>query len=251
MIPVVGILSFMMMMSLLVLKRKKKKQVFLQLMSEYSLPSDEIIIQKENSSSSKAGVLLLPALSAFIFFLYPSPGIALLLFGFCSIVFSTKTSTKNESDSEIYRTLPLFLEQLSMALKSGYDLQAAMRVVIELRVHHDDPCARMFLRVQRAIEKGASFDEALSLIEGESSNGAIQYFCRYLRHSYQHGGNLSESLQELSESVQQRYEDDQETWIATLPVKATMPLLLLFLGLLLLFLTPPLLQVLSLLENVS
>lgn len=251
MILLIPCLLFIAMTCMMVGHRRKKKRIFLQLMSEYGPVTESTPIQDEASRSQITSLCLLSICTIILLFLYPSPGVMLLLAGLFIIIFSSSFTTPDRSDGEIHRALPLFLEQLSMALRCGYDLQSAMRVIIELRVLHDDPCAQMFQRVQRAVADGASFDEALSLVEDGSDNGSLQYFCRYLRHSFKEGGALSESLQELSESVQQRFEDDQEAWIATLPVKATMPLLLLFLGLLLLFLTPPLLQVLSLLEKVS
>jgi hypothetical protein len=80
----------------------------------------------------------------------------------------------------------------------------------------------------------------------------MQVECSALRHAFIHlavayseGGELVMPLRELSDSTQLYYQESIEEEIAKMPVKVTLPLLCTFAGLIIFFLTTPLVQVLE------
>jgi hypothetical protein len=81
--------------------------------------------------------------------------------------------------------------------------------------------------------------------------GAVRHCFIHLAVAHEEGGELVMPLKELSDSTQLYYQETVDEEIAKLPVKATMPLLLTFAGLILLFLTSPLVQVTKLFSSTS
>jgi len=65
------------------------------------------------------------------------------------------------------------------------------------------------------------------------------------------GGELVRPLRELSDATQMYYQESVEEEIARLPAKAVMPLVVTFAGLIICFLTIPLVQVGAMMEKVA
>jgi hypothetical protein len=73
----------------------------------------------------------------------------------------------------------------------------------------------------------------------------------HLSLAHKEGGELIRPLRELSDATQLSYQERVEEEIAKLPVKAVLPLVITFTGLIICFLTVPLVQVSSLTQKVS
>ena len=232
----------------LVMRRRNATSIIQQLILEED--NESILLMPDQEEKSLRATWMLALLCVVVVaLLLRSLGIILLCSGFLLLCSNMKQSPASIKEAAIAQTLPLFLEQLVMAVQSGLDIPAAIGVILEFRKDKRDECTDVFRSIHRGLQAGYTFDEAIQSVQEKTQRSSLAYVCTYLAHAHREGGALSEALRELSTSIQARYEDDQEEWIATLPVKATMPLLIIFLGLLLLFLTPPLLQLLQLLEN--
>ena len=73
----------------------------------------------------------------------------------------------------------------------------------------------------------------------------------HLGLAYKQGGEVVRPLKELSDATQTHYQESVEEEIARLPVRAVLPLLLTFTGLIICFLTVPVVQVGASLERFS
>jgi Flp pilus assembly protein TadB len=154
--------------------------------------------------------------------------------------------------------LPVVMERLVMAVQSGLDILAALGAIIELESaavggeeKKFDPVTRLFMVVHRLAERGLTFGQALEEVAAGVECGAVRHCFIHLAVAHEEGGELVMPLKELSDSTQLYYQETVDEEIAKLPVKATMPLLLTFAGLILLFLTSPLVQVTKLFSSTS
>lgn len=153
--------------------------------------------------------------------------------------------------------LPLVMERIVMAVQAGLDIIPAVGSVVrstnseELEKDRSkmDPVTRLLELVYQLTEKGSSFEKSLR-------NIADRIECSSLRHAFLHlalaqkeGGELVMPLRELSDSTQNYFQESVEEDIAKMPVRATLPLLCTFAGLVIFFLAQPLTQVSTMLET--
>ncbi len=181
----------------------------------------------------------------------PAQGVALVL---CA-AFIGKMLVKQDLEARKMRYrqatdyyLPVIMERVVMAVQSGLDIIAALRVVIE---HSDrsgdkpDPVTRLLKIVYRLTEKGLTFEQALKDVSELSPSSGVRHAFIHLALAQKQGGELIKPLRELSDSTQIFYQESIEEDIAKLPVRATMPLMCTFLGLMICFITGPFVQVIS------
>lgn len=190
---------------------------------------------------------------AILWFLTQSPGVVVIATGLLVIAFSTRADTVSNS-VQIQQEIPLFLEKLIMAVQSGLDIPSGIHAVLNVDSGLDierGVCATIFEDILKRVATGHTFYESIEIARRGAKSQIISHVLLHISVACREGGEVSAPLRELSETVQQSYEDAQEEWIARLPVKATLPLLLTFAGLLLLFLTAPLLQVLQMVDAAS
>jgi hypothetical protein len=69
--------------------------------------------------------------------------------------------------------------------------------------------------------------------------------------AHRQGGEIVRPLKELSDATQTAYQEAVEEMIAKLPVKAVLPLVVTFTGLIICFLTVPLMQVAAIATKVA
>jgi len=153
--------------------------------------------------------------------------------------------------------LPLVMERVVMAAEAGLDILPAIKAVvsIEERQHSflnerhlptsEDPVSRALATVLDRTEKGQQFEVALREVATQTGSLSLQHAFVHLGIAYREGGELIGPLRELSDATQAQYQDAIEEELAKLPVKATAPLVLTFAGLILFFLSSPLIQILS------
>lgn len=152
---------------------------------------------------------------------------------------------KERSLREIEFYLPIVMERLVMAVHAGLDVLAGIRVLLELEREQNanDPVTRLLGKAYRLTESGLGFDESLEHVAQEVQSNALRHAFVHLALAYKEGGELVMPLRELSDASQLFYQESVEEEVAKMPVKATMPLLCTFAGLILCFLTVPILQV--------
>ncbi len=153
--------------------------------------------------------------------------------------------------------LPIVMERIVMAVQAGHDILASLKVILELdeaaakqRTDSRDTCPHdavtlLLQQVSDLAESGHGVEQSLHEI-------ALSVDCPSLRHAFIHlaqahkeGGELVLPLRELSDATQLYYQETIEEEIAKLPVKATLPLLCTFAGLIIFFLTAPMMQVID------
>jgi len=158
-------------------------------------------------------------------------------------------------NQELEFYLPIVMERVVMAVQSGLDIVPGLQAIIELdnraaelsteAVSAPDPVSRLLTVVCRLTESGFSFERALREVSGKVSCPAVKHAFIHLAVAQREGGELMQPLRELSESTQLYYQDSVEEQIAKMPIKATMPLLCTFTGLIICFITPSIVQVMT------
>jgi Flp pilus assembly protein TadB len=144
--------------------------------------------------------------------------------------------------------LPMTMERIVMAVGSGLDIVPALR---EASAGARDPVSLLLAEVVERSEAGLPVAASLRSVSQGVPCPAVKHCFVHLALAYQQGGELVRPLKELSDATQQYYQESVEEEIAKLPVKAVLPLVLTFAGLIVCFLTVPLIQVGSLTSRVS
>ncbi len=152
-------------------------------------------------------------------------------------------------------SLPMAMERIVMSVEAGLDIIAAITNVCELERENENDARRIGIEYRPdpvivLLEIVMQLSEAGLRLEQSLYEVAECVDCSALKHAFVHlalaqkdGGELIEPLRELSDATQLYYQETVEEEIAALPVKATVPLVLTFAGLIVCFLTTPLLQV--------
>jgi Flp pilus assembly protein TadB len=144
--------------------------------------------------------------------------------------------------------LPTVMERIVMAVGAGLDIIPALR---EAAGRSRDPVSDLIRWIVNLSESGTSVEGALELASKQNITPALKHACIHLGLAYRQGGEIVRPLKELSDATQVAYQETVEEQIAKLPVKAVLPLVLTFTGLIVCFLTVPLMQVGSLTKEVA
>jgi Flp pilus assembly protein TadB len=144
--------------------------------------------------------------------------------------------------------LPVVMERVVMAVSAGLDILPALSDASRAGV---DPVSKLFSRVIDLVNRGISVEDALKSIADGNEAPAVKHAFTHLALAHKEGGELVRPLRELSDATQLHYQEMIEEEIAKLPVKAVLPLVLTFTGLIVCFLTVPLVQVSSLTGKVA
>lgn len=135
--------------------------------------------------------------------------------------------------------LPTVMERVVMAVGAGFDILPALS---EAARDSNDPVSRLLHKATGFMNAGLGLEDSLKAAMGSVECPVIKHACVHLGLAYRQGGELVRPLRELGDSTQSYYQESVEEEIAKLPVKAVMPLVLTFAGLLLCFLTVPIIQ---------
>lgn len=207
------------------------------------------------SSSRDVGICLLGALSSGAFavlVISPLPGTfipAFLIGGALSALELTRRKKKKaqKASRQIDFFLPIVMERLVMAVQAGLDIYSAISAAKEYRLLASgvdtDPVTDLLSEAISQTENGLSLEEALQNAAKRFPNTGLHHAFLHLALAHKEGGELVYPLRELSDATQLYYQESIEEYIAGLPVKATVPLLLTFVALIIFFITPPMLQV--------
>ncbi len=169
-----------------------------------------------------------------------------------------EAARKREYERSIEFYLPVVMERLVMGAQAGLDILPAIRAILEVDGIEDDqmqrarlvddtydPVSKLLLYAYRLTEAGLSFDQALGHVAERVESAPLRHAFIHLAVSHREGGELVGPLRELSDATQLYLQESVEEEIARMPVRATLPLVLTFAGLLVFFLASPLLQILD------
>lgn len=251
----------------LFLQRRRHAQVFLDdLLDQQRETVVNDIPRKRRSSRPTTSATLRPVPIGLLCGLVAGFTDAPLVFSFLafltgmagSYLFSKwhKRNAERRELEELDRMVPVVMERLVMAAQAGLDVTASIQSILDIEeyttAHTDkDPVTRLLQQVLHRAERGAGFTRALQSVAEEVPSIAVRHAFIHLAVAHDEGGEIVRPLRELSDSAQIFYQENLEEYISRLPVQATMPLLCTFAGLILFFLTTPLIQVIELLANVK
>ncbi len=145
--------------------------------------------------------------------------------------------------------LPMIMERLVMAVQAGLDILPAVKVVLDKKGNGElsaaNPPERLLLKAYRLSNSGLAFEDSLNQVASLVESSALRHAFIHLGVAHREGGELTAPLRELSDSTQLYFQESTEEEIAKLPVRATLPLLFTFAGLIITFLAPPMVQLLE------
>lgn len=144
--------------------------------------------------------------------------------------------------------LPMAMERVVMAVGSGLDILPALS---EVARKSTDPVSEIFCRIVSLSEGGMRVEHALQIVADGSPSSSVKHALVHLGLAYKQGGEVIRPLKELSDATQTHYQEVVEEEIAKLPVNAVLPLIITFTGLIICFLTVPIVQVGDSLERFS
>lgn len=144
--------------------------------------------------------------------------------------------------------LPNVMERVVMAVSAGLDVVPALQ---EASRSSDDPVSEIMREVVQLAEGGMPVSDALSAASEKTSSISLKHALVHLGIAHQQGGEIVRPLKELSDATQTHFQEVVEEQIAKLPVQAVMPLVVTFAGLIICFLTIPLMQVGSITRRVA
>lgn len=144
--------------------------------------------------------------------------------------------------------LPTAMERVVMAVGSGLDIIPALS---EAARKGEDPVSNIFREIVSRAEGGLRVEYAIQIAAESALSTSVKHALMHLALAYKQGGEVIRPLKELSDATQTHYQESVEEEIARLPVRAVLPLLLTFTGLIICFLTVPVVQVGASLERFS
>jgi hypothetical protein len=144
--------------------------------------------------------------------------------------------------------LPTAMERVVMAVGSGLDIVPALS---EAARKSEDPVSDIFRSIVSRSEGGLRVEYAIQIAADTTPSTSVKHALMHLALAYSQGGEVVRPLKELSDATQTHYQESVEEEIARLPVRAVLPLLLTFTGLIICFLTVPVVQVGASLERFS
>ena len=147
--------------------------------------------------------------------------------------------------------LPVVMERLVMAVQAGHHLLSALENIVSLERKQAkgsqlDPVTTLLEIALRLTVAGMPFNKSTKIVSNLTDVSAVRHAFVHLGVAHEQGGDLISPLKELSEATQQYYQESIEEHIAKLPIKATMPLLCTFLGMIIMFITPQILRIMNL-----
>lgn len=156
---------------------------------------------------------------------------------------------------EIEFYLPIVMERIVMGVQAGLDVIPTVQSVLQLQRNFAatqslqrvqlDPISRLLEIALAITERGLGFDQSLNDVAEMVECSALRHSFIHLALAYREGGEIILPLRELSDATQNYYQESIEEEIARMPVKATMPLIVTFAGLLIFFLTAPAMEMMN------
>lgn len=212
--------------------------------------------QKHESPQARRAAWIVGATVALlvsVLFLRTTPVALVVAMGIGALAGELFTSRRKEAREKLRLRkmefyLPTVMERIVMAVGSGLDIVPALR---EAAHRGKDPVSELMRWIVGLSESGTPVEAAFEMASAQRVTPSVKHACIHLGLAYRQGGEIVRPLKELSDATQVAYQETVEEQIAKLPVKAVLPLVLTFTGLIVCFLTVPLMQVGSLTKEVA
>ena len=142
------------------------------------------------------------------------------------------------------RSLPDFLDLMTVCLEGGLSLQETIRRVSdELQLAHPALAAELAV-VQRDVELGATVDQALKRFAVRSGYECVRSLSTFIREAQRFGTNVTEALRSHSDMLRTQREQAAEENAQKAAVKILMPtMLLIFPAILIVAVGPAVIQI--------
>ena len=115
--------------------------------------------------------------------------------------------------------------------------------------NNHNPITEMFLNIEKLIKAGLNLEDALVEVGEANGQPEVEHAFMFLSQCAKHGGEISSQLQELGDTIMTQRQSQVEEKINALPVKATLPLTMVFFGFFLLLFAGFATRFLSILSN--
>jgi Flp pilus assembly protein TadB len=128
--------------------------------------------------------------------------------------------------------LPLVIEQIAIGVSSSLDIGPCLARIVQMadeRKSHN-PVTQLLKYAQFYIKSGVSLEEALTEIGRASGHAELKHVFLALSQVAKFGGEISKQLQDLADTVASQREAKIDARIKRLELKATGPVMLVFLG---------------------
>ncbi len=135
-------------------------------------------------------------------------------------------------EEDVMYFLPLVIEQVSIGVSSSLDVGPCLAQILSMADERDshNPVTEMLVHVEKLIRSGLNLEDALFEVGEASGMTEVKHAFMFLAQCAKHGGEVSRQLQELADAVMVQRQVQVEGRIASLPVKATGPLAVVFAG---------------------
>lgn len=137
-----------------------------------------------------------------------------------------------QQHEDISYYLPLVIEQIAIGVSSSLDIGPCLAQIVQMadeRKSHN-PVTQLLKYAQFYIKSGVSLEEALTEIGRASGHAELKHVFLALSQVAKFGGEISKQLQDLADAVGSQREAKIEARIQRLELKATGPVMLVFLG---------------------
>lgn len=252
---------------------KKKKDSAIQTLTEnkkleeFNFLHTLTIVERETLKKSlQLRLLLCSVFGLLIGFLIFHKISLVLLAGFSGVclgyLFGQRrlANLEDQFRREIVFFLPVVMERIVMAVQAGLDILPALKTLDDIEkltsdnrgsnlVSEGDVVTKLLAQVVRLCESGMSFEHSLREVANSVKSNSLRHCFIHLGVAQKEGGELLYPLRELSDATQLYYQESVEEEIARMPIKATVPLLMTFAGLILSFMTGPVVQILNISTN--
>jgi hypothetical protein len=223
--------------------------------------TDEKVDVGRISGRAVSGRAIVPAVLAFLCFYFGELRtdtrivLAVMVAGGGVLVSQRLQESRKPSNAAVLRQiayeLPLVMERIVMAVQAGHDILPALKIILNSgennssKGERDSQVLKCIREVVDATEAGMTLQSSLRTASMNTNSVALRHALLHIAVAHEKGGGLLFSLSELADATQSYYQESVEEQIATLPVKATFPLVVVFGGLLVILLTSPIIQILD------
>lgn len=128
--------------------------------------------------------------------------IPLVGIGFGVVPFFVLNILKKKRIDDFVKQMPQALDLLSSDLRAGLDVQAGLKHLSE---EFSPPIGEEFTKVVAEINLGLTLSEALNNLSGRVNTMDVQILCTGIIINKELGGNLSELIGSISETVRERF----------------------------------------------
>jgi tight adherence protein C len=150
---------------------------------------------------------------------------------------------QQERQKRVQTGLPYVIDLLALGLSAGLDFTAALRQVVDKSSNPDDPLIEELNIILQELSVGKTRKQALLQFAERVGGESVREFVSAVVQAEERGSPLSDVLRIQAQSSRQRRSVRAEEAAATASVKMLAPMVLLFVSILMLIVTPMIMQI--------